>query len=489
MTNSHAWDQIWAATKASARSILALAGLVALQGCGDAELEPWHTQTLTKEFTADRADEVRTLEDYMRLEDELFRELDEKIYARVNPTPENHLSRFSPGSAADPRGHNPDWNRSFELPVETAKGGVLLLHGLTDAPYSLRILGKALQARGYWVLGLRMPGHGTAPSGLRTVTWRDMAAATHLGVRHLAAQVGGKPLHIVGYSTGAALALDFALEVYEGNAGPLPASLVLVSPAVSVHPAAALAGLKDGLAWLPGLGGLAWMQVVPEFDPYKYNSFATNAGAQVHELTRSVTRRLREGSRDYSDFPAILVFKSTVDATVSTDAVVDNLLRQVDTKRHELVLFDINRLAVKSTLMVSDPAPLTDRLMGEDDLPFAVTFVTNQSAESAAVVARRKPAFSSDLTEDVPLDLSWPDGVLSLSHVALPFPPEDPLYGRRAPDNKDALFLGQMAIKGERGLLQFPPDWLLRLRHNPFYDYLEARTLDWVEQADSAAAQ
>ena len=45
------------------------------------------------------------------------------------------------------------------------------------------------------------------------------------------------------------------------------------------------------------------------------------------------------------------------------------------------------------------------------------------------------------------------------------------------------LFLGQMAVFGERGTLVLPSDWLLRLRHNPFYAYLEATTLDWIRRA------
>ncbi len=40
-----------------------------------------------------------------------------------------------------------------------------------------------------------------------------------------------------------------------------------------------------------------------------------------------------------------------------------------------------------------------------------------------------------------------------------------------------------MAFQGERGLLQFPADWLLRLRHNPFYDYLELRAIAWIDDA------
>ena len=42
--------------------------------------------------------------------------------------------------------------------------------------------------------------------------------------------------------------------------------------------------------------------------------------------------------------------------------------------RHELVLFDINRSAAFSSLLISDPGPLTTRLMDEEDLPFTVTF-------------------------------------------------------------------------------------------------------------------
>jgi len=463
--------------------LLSAAILILVQGCGTTPVEPWHTEDLTAEFTADRADEIRTFEDYMRLEDELFGQLDEQVYARVETGPEFALARYSSGSAADPRGRSPDWNRSFVLPAEDAVGGVLLLHGLTDSPYTLRTLAHALNARGYGVLGLRLPGHGTAPSGLSTVLWQDMAAAVRLAVDHLASEVEGKPIHVVGYSTGAPLALNFTLDVLDGKTSPMPASLVLISPAIGIHPAAALAGLKTSLAALPGLGDLAWLQIVPEFDPYKYNSFATNAGAQVHRLTHSVAQRIRDRSRSGSGIglPPTLVFKSTVDATVSTDALVDRLLGLSAPYRHELVLFDINRSAVKSQLMISDPGPLTDRLMADGTLPFDLTLITNVHPESMEVVAQHKPPFSTDVSEIVPLDLVWPAGVISLSHVALPFPPDDPLYGQRPPENDEVLFLGQMALQGERGLLQFPADWLLRLRHNPFYEYLQARTLEWVE--------
>jgi hypothetical protein len=100
--------------------------------------------------------------------------------------------------------------------------------------------------------------------------------------------------------------------------------------------------------------------------------------------------------------------------------------------------------------------------------------VTNEDDDSPAVVARRQPPFSAEVTAVEPLGLAWPSNTLSLSHVALPIPPDDPLYGRRPPENEDLLFLGEMAVQGERGMFLLSSDWLLRIRHNPFYAYLES---------------
>jgi alpha-beta hydrolase superfamily lysophospholipase len=461
----------------------ALALLILAQGCGPA-LQPWHTEALTEEFTAAQADEVRTFDDYRQLEDRLFAELDATVYARVENGPDAQLVRYSAGSAADPRSRQPDWNRSYELTAEAPAGGVLLLHGMADSPYTLRALGEALQRHGYWVVGLRLPGHGTAPSGIRHVSWPDMAAAVRLAMQHLATQLGDRPVHMVGFSTGGALALDFALEAMAGNAAPVPASLVLISPAIRIHPGAAVLRFKDALSIVPGLESLAWVQVLPEFDPYRYNSFATNAGDVVHRLTRSVDRRLaalaRSGAAEV--LPPTLVLKSTVDATVTTAATVDGLLMRLPPYRDELVLFDINRAAIATTPLVADPGPLTDRLMADRELPFGLTVVTNESPGTLAVVARHKAPFST-ATADEQLDLEWPASVVSLSHMALPVPPDDPLYGRYPPTDKDLLFLGEMAIRGEPGVVRLPAAWLLRTRYNPFYEIVERRTLDWLERA------
>ena len=220
------------------RSVLALTAalvlamalfMLAALGGDNPPLKPWHTADLTAEFTAEMVDQIRTFDDYKGLEDRLFDELQAKVYAATGTGPEFALVRYSAGSAADPESRKPNWNRSFELPSDVPTGGVLLLHGMSDSPYSLRALGQALNRRGYQVLGLRLPGHGTAPSGLTSINWEDMAAAVRLAMGHLASKTGPKSIHIVGYSTGAPLALDFALNALEGTASPTPASLILIS--------------------------------------------------------------------------------------------------------------------------------------------------------------------------------------------------------------------------------------------------------------------
>ena len=360
---------------------------------------------------------------------------------------------------------------------------------MSDSPYSFRALAEVLNQGNYWVIGLRLPGHGTIPSGLKTVSLEDMAAAVRLGMERLASRVGQAPIHIMGYSTGAPLALNYALDALDGTAAPAPASLVLLSPAIAITPAAALAKWKTRLAVLPGLGKLAWTQVLPEFDAYKYNSFTSNAGVQVHRLTRSVAARIEAlaESGPIAKFPPTLVFLSAVDATVSTDAVIDNLFEHLAPNRHELVLFDINRNNVKSSILISDPGPLTARLLADNALPFHLTLITNASAGTNTVVSQHKPPLSIELSTRE-INLAWPRGVISLSHVALPIPPNDPLYGQRQYTSDNVLNLGQLDIQGERGLLKFPSSWLLRLRYNPFYDFLENRVIEWMDEETSGAA-
>ncbi len=71
--------------------------------------------------------------------------------------------------------------------------------------------------------------------------------------------------------------------------------------------------------------------------------------------------------------------------------------------------------------------------------------------------------------------------VFSLTHIALPFPPSDAVFGVGAPgETPVGLRLGALEPRGERDLLLVPVEQFMRLSYNPFYPYVEARLREWV---------
>ena len=165
---------------------------------------------------------------------------------------------------------------------------------------------------------------------------------------------------------------------------------------------------------------------------------------------------------------------------MSIDAVLDRFLLQLAPEKHELVIFDTNRFAPITTLMHDDPGPVTQQLLRDDGLPFAVTLVANESKNKREVIVARKEPYTGSPRHVESLGMSWPPGVFSLSPLSLTFPPDDPIYGRYPPEDRNRIFLGYQAVQGERGVLKISPNFLLRLRHNPFYAYLEGRVVDWL---------
>jgi hypothetical protein len=84
-------------------------------------------------------------------------------------------------------------------------------------------------------------------------------------------------------------------------------------------------------------------------------------------------------------------------------------------------------------------------------------------------------------TVDEPIGLKWPPEVFSLSHVALPFPEDDPVYGSLATDSPTApVALGLLSPRGEKSVLTVPVEVLMRVSANPFFPYLAKRVSDWV---------
>jgi alpha-beta hydrolase superfamily lysophospholipase len=446
------------------------------------EPQLWHQAILDQEFTEARAGAVTSIADYRHLEDRLFDQLRREVYAHVVPGNLAPFNRFAIGSLSDPGVWPVNWNRTYEIVPPQPVGGVLLLHGLTDSPYSLRSIGTALGKRGWQVVGLRLPGHGTAPSGMLNFEVEDLEAAVRMAILDLHARLGpGKPIYIVGYSNGAALAVSYSLSVLEGHALPRSAGLVLISPAIAVSPFAVVGRLRTGISELPGFGRAAWQTIETELDPYKYQSFSFHAAGETHRLTSQLARRLDKLSErgPISGFPPVLAFLSTVDATIRAEAVVDVLLSRLAGPGNELVLFDVNRYAIVQSLLVADPGSLTRRLLAMPRRPFALAVITNVNPRTRQVKEMRAEPQSPRQTQRL-LDLEWPTTVFSLSHVALPFPPDDPLYGYAAPEDLHHVQLGRVEVRGEIGVLGVPGWMLTRQRSNPFHPYVLTRIEEFV---------
>ena len=444
------------------------------------DLSVWHLAELDEEFTEDSG--VETFKEYLALEDRLFKQLDELVYAKIEPEQKGPINRFNRGSLSDPERWTRNWNRSYELPVKSPRAAVLMLHGMSDSPYSLRNLAERLHKAGAYVVGLRIPGHGTAPSGLVQVTWQDMDAAVQIAMRHLAEQSNGQPLYIAGYSNGGALAVNYVLGALNDATLPQIDRVVLLSPEIGLAKVAAFAVWQGRLGHLLGLEKLAWNGLLPEYDPYKYGSFAVNAGDVAYRITREIQRRITALSANgkLQGVPPILAFSSIVDATVEAPDLINGLFNRLPEGGHELVLFDFNRMADIEPIMKWNPAKMYAALQQNPGRTFTLSLVTNKSDKSRDVMLVSKKPEQSD-SSDTDLGLTWPDDLYSLAHVALPFPPGDPLYGGEGGSKSPGIHLGDLALRGERGVLQIPPSEMLRLRWNPFYSFLESRALEFLE--------
>lgn len=444
------------------------------------DLKVWHTVELDEEFTT--SSDVNSFAEYLQLEERLFAQLDEKVYARIDAADKRLINRYHRGSLSDPQRWPRNWNRSFELTLEqpdaVAEARVLLLHGLSDSPYSMRNLAERLHDSGAYVLGLRIPGHGTAPAALTDTSWQDMAAAVTLAMRHVQQQAGDGPLYIVGYSNGGALAVQYALSTMENSSLPAVTGIVLISPEIGITAMASLAIWQERIGRVLGLDKLGWNGVVPEYDPYKYASFPVNAGNLAHQLTsvnREHVARLAAVNK-LQAFPPVLAFQSAVDATVSAAALVQNLFAQLPDQGHELVVFDVNRGIEVGPLLKTDPKSEAEDIVNHPSRTFTFSVLTNADSGNDAVIERTWKSGQVTPTE-TDTALRWPRQVYSLSHVALPFPGRDPLYGGDQPEDSPGIQLGQVALRGEKGVLLLPASDMLRLRWNPFYPYLEQRIM------------
>lgn len=466
--------------------IVFLIGRVYESGRGP-DLHRWHTWT-ADELTEKEIDHA-SFADYLARENAIFRDMKQTISDTLRDDEKTSLNRFYAHSRVYPDQFTPNWNRSFILmPEGKPRGAAVLLHGLTDSPYSMRYLAERYQQAGFIAVVPRLPGHGTAPGALTTVNYEDWQAATRMAVRE-AVRLGGTdvPLHMVGYSNGGALAVKYTLDALNDASLRRPQQVVLLSPMIGVTSFARFAGLAGLPSVFPAFAKTAWLNVVPEFNPYKYNSFPVKAARQSWLLTQALQKQITEQYRrnQLAGFPPVLTFQSAMDSTVSSRAVVSAFYRYLPDNGSQLVLFDINQAANLRALFRPALYSAVENVLTPAPRRYGTTVVTNAPAQSYDTVARITPA--NETQEQVqPLNIRWPQGMYSLSHVAVPFPLNDALYGNE-PDEKNSagIQLGTLSLRGETGALTVGMDTLMRATSNPFFPYMMTRIGHNIACSDS----
>ncbi|MGA9665050.1 MAG: alpha/beta fold hydrolase [Gallionella sp.] len=215
-----------------------------------------------------------------------------------------------------------DGNAPFELKPPACfpagrqkpyRRGVLLTHGLTGSPYSMRHLAEFFRDNGFRVMAVLLPGHGTQPGDLLEVTWQEWAKAVAYGAYKLAEEVD--EVYLAGYSIGG------ALSVYQSLRDDRVRGLFLFSPAIKITPMALWANLHKLYSWL--IPSAKWVGIKPDQDIYKYESFTKNAAAQTYALTRVLDIQLRKREVDIPVFIAA----SADDMTVNTSVILEFIAR------------------------------------------------------------------------------------------------------------------------------------------------------------------
>lgn len=275
------------------------------------------------------------------------------------------------------------------------KLGILLIHGLSDSPYLIGDLGDHFNRNCVLVRSILLPGHSTLPGDLGQVSYQQWIDASSWAMESFSGQV--ERLVVVGFSTGATLAIDYTIRNQDRESKQVPllkaehneggqtqtthiAGLVLLSPAISINTSAAFLA-----RWVDVLGSLfserlRWASVAKDLDFAKYESFHMNAAAQVHMLTK------RLGSSLDMKHPipvSVFVVASEQDTTIDT---------------RETIQFFHNRTDQRSNML----------LYASQNI---------QTGDSRIEVRN-----SGDANKNI----------LSLSHISIPISPANPHYGEKA---------------------------------------------------------
>ena len=170
--------------------------------------------------------------------------------------------------------------------------GVLLQHGFTGAPASMRPFGEWLAARGLSVEGPRLPGHGTSWEDLESTTWLDWERESERTLGDLARRCS--TVVAVGLSMGGAMVLHLGAKHPDKLSGVVSINAVIRRPDLRFAPLARLL-----MRTTKGLGNDIKSQAAPSA-----SAGGRAAGRRRHDGRRQTAdgrRQTADGRRQTAD--------------------------------------------------------------------------------------------------------------------------------------------------------------------------------------------
>jgi carboxylesterase len=221
--------------------------------------------------------------------------------------------------------------------------GVLVCHGFTGSPKTVRPWAEHLAAAGLTVRAPRLPGHGTTWPDLAKTGWRDWYAEAGRAFAELSDKC--ERVFVTGISMGGCLALRLAAERGNDVCG-----VVVVNP--SLAPDTRLFLLAPVLKYVvPSLPGVAGDIKKPDASEGGYKRVPVRAAATLPEMWQTTAALLPRVKQP------VLVYRSTVDHVVGpasmkllTDALPDAEVRSLPDSFHVATLDNDAPLIFDGTL-------------------------------------------------------------------------------------------------------------------------------------------
>ncbi|GAA1565546.1 MULTISPECIES: alpha/beta hydrolase [Streptomyces] len=163
---------------------------------------------------------------------------------------------------------------------EGGEVGVLLCHGFTSTPQSMRPWAEYLAAQGLTVSVPLLPGHGTRWEDMQLTGWQDWYAEVDRALRELLDRCAR--VFVFGLSMGGALTLRLAAKHGDAISG-----IVLVNPANKLHDPRAFA-LPVAKHFIRSTPGIASDIAKPGASEIGYDRVPTRAAQSLRDFLRLV---------------------------------------------------------------------------------------------------------------------------------------------------------------------------------------------------------